>query len=72
MTLCTLQIMRLQNIMSAHNLRPVDVVRLLDVSRHTVTAWLKPQTSTSHRVVPPQMLDLLMYRLSDKRYKVPD
>ena len=40
---------------------------LLDVSTWAVEAWLKPETSKSSNPVPPWAIELLKYKLADRR-----
>ncbi len=53
----------LRSIMRRHGLRIADVAALLGVSRHTVTAWLRPPSSRAHRRMPAPMMELLRLKL---------
>lgn len=48
--------------MVKHDLSRDHVADLLHVSRHTVDAWLKPETSKSSNPAPLWAIELLIYK----------
>lgn len=58
---------RLRAIMRRHGLAVADVAKILGVSRHTVTAWLRPPGNRSHRRMPAPMQELLMLKLERRK-----
>lgn len=56
--------------LNENELTPAAVAELLpEISVHTVTAWLKPETSKSSNPVPLWAVQLLTYKLKDIKNK---
>jgi len=49
--------------LKSYDMQREDLAKLLGVSLHTLKAWLLPILSPAHRNMPPQMLELLAYKL---------
>ena len=54
-------------IMQYRELSRADVAEMLHVSTDTVVAWLKPETSKSSNPTPQWALELLDYKIGDKK-----
>ena len=55
----------LNQLVDRHDLQAEDLARLTRASVHTVRAWLKPNTSKSHREIPDGLLELLCLKLGE-------
>lgn len=59
----------LKRIMFQYGIKAEIVAKDLDVSEYTVDAWLKPDTSKSHRPMPDNLLKLLKMLYRSRKIK---
>jgi transposase len=57
------------NMLAEAQLTRADAAEMLHVSIDTVNAWLKPETSKSSNPAPLWAIELLGYKLNDKKVK---
>ncbi len=62
---------KLRHLMTKHGLTREALAELLDVKRATVSSWLTPAGSPSHRDMPSNMLRLAMLELRESRPRMP-
>ncbi len=61
------KLIRLQELMSRHGLTYKSVAALLYVSPATCTSWTRPPTNNASRELPLGYLELLEYKLGERK-----
>jgi hypothetical protein len=59
---------KLRQLMTQHYLTQIKVSLLLKCSKHTVKAWLRPETSEAYREMPDILLDFLEIKLLGEKF----
>lgn len=56
-------------ILSDHDLTHEEAAEMLHSSIDRIKSWLKPETSASSNPVPPWAIELMTYKLADRKRK---